>query len=416
MTSSVVWLTLYQTHRDPQRLGEFIFAAFMVIPCSLFPLIAIGRASLGFRQAHAENLTQKPEAYQKWLETYAVREPESQMRDVVIAGLLSPFRADRWFFSLLQLSERLAATVAATCLEDATQWQIGWALAVEAAAMLAEICANPFADKVQKRYNLLWRLLALGILTTALFIEIFPASFQFTGDILLIILASVAVGAFIIALEPGRLYRDYQRFKAVQKFRKSLVLEPQDVKLGNEGVQLISTPPEDEGIWLGSTLMEVEADEEKAAIEPDRKTQNSTTMAGRCCQRTPPARETLGQWLRDGNNGKVVAKSLLRAVELIPAVVGPASVFRDGLTSVQQYQLVLQCEQDEALHQLILFLALLHRVKMLELSGVVNGPHCRIPSAIGAFVNVSFETSSLLAGSGLPFSFCICRTSRPRSR
>ena len=103
-------------------------------------------------------------------------------------------------------------------------------------------------------------------------------------------------------------------------------------------------------------------------------------------------------------------------MELIPAVVGPASVFRDGLTSVQQYQLVLQCEQDEALHQLILFLALLHRVKMLDLSGVVNGPHCRIPSAIGAFVNVSFETSSLLAGSGLPFSFCICRTSRPRSR
>ena len=105
---------------------------------------------------------------QKWLETYAAREPESQMRDVVIADLLSPFRADRWFFSLLQLSERLAATVAATCLEDATQWQIGWALAIEAAAMLAEIYANPFADKVQKRYNLLWRLLALGIVAHGL--------------------------------------------------------------------------------------------------------------------------------------------------------------------------------------------------------------------------------------------------------
>ena len=100
---------------------------------------------------------------------------------------------------VVQLLERLFATLFATCLGNLTVAQISVALVIESAVASLEFMWVPFTDKDEEAYNLMWRYIAVGILFTALLIETIGKPFALVGDIFLTILTLAAFLIFIQA-------------------------------------------------------------------------------------------------------------------------------------------------------------------------------------------------------------------------
>ena len=95
-------------------------------------------------------------------------------------------------------------------------------IAIEASNTVVELLLHPFTDSEEDFYNLTWRLMAVGILVTALLIELVGEAFYVAGDAILVLLMTAALCVFLYALDPASIYRAYQRYTATKKCRKAL--------------------------------------------------------------------------------------------------------------------------------------------------------------------------------------------------
>ena len=225
MTISALCLTIMEAAGKPKRTGELVFAALLIGPVAASPPIGLWFAAKNFEDKYITEGLQEAsdgDAFRGWLERFSQREVDAPMWESAVASLVVSFEADKWYFAVVQLSERALATIIATCLADHTSTQLGLAIAIEASNTVVELLLHPFADSEEDFYNLTWRLMAVGILVTALLIELVGEAFYVAGDAILVLLMTAALCVFLYALDPASIYRAYQRYTATKKCRKAL--------------------------------------------------------------------------------------------------------------------------------------------------------------------------------------------------
>jgi hypothetical protein len=286
--------------------------------------------------------------FRRFLENFDERETNAPMADNVVAALVLPFSSGAWLFAVVQLAERALATIAATTLAPFTLPQLAAAVLIEGTCSGAECCLRPFTDPDENSYNSIFRAIALGVLATAIFIELssdhaddadddgdgdgfWSGSVSHrVGTLLLVAFVLLAFVVFVHALDPVRLHAAYRRHTATVAFRK----EP---------------------------LLAVTADN----LHQHQKKGDATTTLGELGQRRRSSQQYHGALATgDGSDGsgssvggsrdvsgalstplgdtstKAVSESLESALEEVPKNFRLSSVVKDAFSYVRKYQLV----------------------------------------------------------------------------
>lgn len=225
-----------------------------------------------------------------------------------------------------------------------------------------EYCQRPFTDKEENAVNTVFRIVAIGILTFALLIEVSTDGDEDSSndakmqvyDILILALVVVALLVFVMAIHPARLYEIYRRYVAIGAFR--------NVELDAKTSGGASTGGGDE---QGLTLGELGQRKHRGfALAIATKTGVPETAARRH-----------------------ISSALVEALTAVPKDIPKAAIITGGFSYLQIYQLLMLVDRDEDLDDLVIFYCLLLNVTPLM---TVAGAHMggQIPVSIGALINV----------------------------
>jgi WD40 repeat protein len=320
------------------RAIEFNVACILIGPISFSFPFAVYHYCVLFISKYVDQLEESElskENFRGWLERFPQREVHASMHEVTIAVILLPFDSHFWYFAWVQLSERALATIFATCLYSNLNAQLFAAMGIEVLAGVFEYWKMPFLDPEEDKYNVIWRSIAFLILLITLLLKFIGEKFAMVGDISLLLLTFAAIGLFIKAMDPPRIYQIYRLNAAVKKFRETKVDD-------NECLD---------------------------------------TSAG------PNNLGKLGTFAKIPNE-LGLTRLLQTTFEQLPIDISRSTVVKDAFNFTQQYRLLLHAENDAKLGEYIISNNLFRDVGPL-LSLVGSRIVQPVPNLISAYTNVT---------------------------